>query len=355
MLDEVRLGLHRLRVHRGVHYLSGLRYVPGARVVASCLDRRRARGRVRRAPRDRADVRLDGGPLRGSRRRPRRHRHARTTCTSTRCGGGRARQGRPCTKPLGRNAAEAAEMLRLVREAGVFHGYLENDGVQPGGHEGRRDGRLGCARARPHDALARGSLGSARRPLLGCRDRRRRRASRHGLPRRRSRPRHRRQGRPGQRRLRLGRDARSTATRPPARTTPIAIVRFEDGRTATDRGSWTAKGGIEVRNEVYCERGRIVQDIDVHADPRVHRASRPATSRRRPMPTPAGSSRSPTSRARGPRRDDPPLRRGVPRRARAARDVPGRSRRQRIIDAAYRSMRSGRWEPVGGPRRGGRR
>ncbi len=31
-----------------------------------------------------------------------------------------------CTKPLGRTAAEAAEMLRLVVDAGVFHAYLEN-------------------------------------------------------------------------------------------------------------------------------------------------------------------------------------------------------------------------------------
>jgi len=31
-----------------------------------------------------------------------------------------------CTKPLGRTAAEAKEMLQLVEEAGVFHGYLED-------------------------------------------------------------------------------------------------------------------------------------------------------------------------------------------------------------------------------------
>ncbi|HNR42115.1 MAG TPA: Gfo/Idh/MocA family oxidoreductase [Bacteroidales bacterium] len=31
-----------------------------------------------------------------------------------------------CTKPLGRNAAEAFEMLRLVEKAGVIHGYLED-------------------------------------------------------------------------------------------------------------------------------------------------------------------------------------------------------------------------------------
>lgn len=31
-----------------------------------------------------------------------------------------------CTKPLGRNAREALEMLKIVEEAGVFHGYLED-------------------------------------------------------------------------------------------------------------------------------------------------------------------------------------------------------------------------------------
>jgi len=31
-----------------------------------------------------------------------------------------------CTKPLGRNAQEALEMLKMVEEAGVFHGYLED-------------------------------------------------------------------------------------------------------------------------------------------------------------------------------------------------------------------------------------
>ncbi len=31
-----------------------------------------------------------------------------------------------CTKPLGRNAEEALEMLEIVEKAGVFHGYLED-------------------------------------------------------------------------------------------------------------------------------------------------------------------------------------------------------------------------------------
>ena len=37
----------------------------------------------------------------------------------------------------------------------------------------------------------------------------------------------------------------------------IAILRFEEGRTATIEASWTAKGG----NEVYCGRGRIIHDM----------------------------------------------------------------------------------------------
>jgi len=37
-----------------------------------------------------------------------------------------AGKGVLCTKPLGRNAAEAFEMLEAVEKAGVFHGYLED-------------------------------------------------------------------------------------------------------------------------------------------------------------------------------------------------------------------------------------
>lgn len=38
----------------------------------------------------------------------------------------RAGKGVLCTKPLGRNAAEAKKMLEAVEQAGVFHGYLED-------------------------------------------------------------------------------------------------------------------------------------------------------------------------------------------------------------------------------------
>ena len=51
-----------------------------------------------------------------------------------------------CTKPLGRNAAEAKEMLEIVEQAGIFHGYLE-DLVYPPKHlkavEAVKNGALG--------------------------------------------------------------------------------------------------------------------------------------------------------------------------------------------------------------------
>lgn len=46
--------------------------------------------------------------------------------------------GVACEKPLGRNAAEARRMVELVEEAGVLHGYLENQLFSPSlvrGHE----------------------------------------------------------------------------------------------------------------------------------------------------------------------------------------------------------------------------
>ncbi|AWV96710.1 Gfo/Idh/MocA family protein [Arcticibacterium luteifluviistationis] len=38
----------------------------------------------------------------------------------------KAGKGVICTKPLGRNAAEALQMLRAVEKAGIFHGYMED-------------------------------------------------------------------------------------------------------------------------------------------------------------------------------------------------------------------------------------
>jgi predicted dehydrogenase len=41
----------------------------------------------------------------------------------------------------------------------------------------------------------------------------------------------------------------------------VMLIRFEDGRVATMDVSWSSKGGLESRFEAYREGGRIVQDI----------------------------------------------------------------------------------------------
>src|SRR5260370_23127419 len=42
-----------------------------------------------------------------------------------------ARKAIVCTKPLARNSHEAAEMVNLVRSAGVMHGYAETEVFSP--------------------------------------------------------------------------------------------------------------------------------------------------------------------------------------------------------------------------------
>ncbi len=43
----------------------------------------------------------------------------------------------------------------------------------------------------------------------------------------------------------------------------IMIMRFEDGRAATCDVSWSSKGGLEGRFELYGDAGRIIEDISV--------------------------------------------------------------------------------------------
>jgi predicted dehydrogenase len=61
-----------------------------------------------------------------------------------------------CEKPLARNAAEAKRMVELVEEAGVLHGYLENQLFQPSLERGRQIvwARGAAASGRPYLARA---------------------------------------------------------------------------------------------------------------------------------------------------------------------------------------------------------
>jgi predicted dehydrogenase len=53
-------------------------------------------------------------------------------------GKGAKLRGIACEKPLGRNAAEAGRMVELVEQAGVLHGYLENQLFQPNLERGKQ-------------------------------------------------------------------------------------------------------------------------------------------------------------------------------------------------------------------------
>ncbi len=242
------------------HYLAGLGFVPDARVVANAstgsergADFGRRHGIARTYDSIAAlcaDPAVDLAVIALP-----NHLHLEAVRTAVAAG-----KGVLCTKPLGRDATEAAEMLRLVREAGVFHGYLENEVFSPdvmklqemvaSGAMGRvltmraREGHSGPHAAHFWDGE---TAGGGAFLDMGC----------HCIE---------------AARFVFGKDARvrevfawgatlGHADKTTAEDNAIAILRFEDDRTATIEASWTAKGGIEVRNEVYCERGRIVHDL----------------------------------------------------------------------------------------------
>ncbi len=253
-----------------------------------------------------------------------------------------------CTKPLGRNAREAAAMLRTVEEAGVFHAYLENvvfnaemirmrEIVESGAI-----GRLTTFRAReghsgPHAAHFWDAELAGGGALLDM--------ASHGAEAARS---------------MFGKDVAVRdvfawgdtlvhGERTSLEDNAVMIVRFEDGRAATMDVSWSSKGGLESRFEAYGEGGRIVQDII--SSPLRAFIERPAgylgekvdadTGWVYPVPNETYAHGHDAMMA----------------------DVVGAFRDGRppqetfldglivntIIDAAYRSMKSGRWEAVERP------
>lgn len=327
------------------HYITGLRYVSAARVVANAsrggargedFARRNGIGRsYATIPELCADPEVDLVVVALP-----NHLHLEAVRAAVSAG-----KGVLCTKPLGRTGAEAREMLRLVRDAGVFHGYLENEVFAPEVMRVREMvasgalGRLLTMRSReghsgphaPHFWDAETAGGGAFLDM-GC----------HCIE---------------AARYVMGKDvavrevfAWGATLMHGGRTTgednAVAILRFDDGRSATIEASWTAKGGIEVRNEVYCERGRIVQDMS-------------ATPIRAFLEQPVGYLAEKTDADTGwvfPVADEPRVA-GYDEQFRHFVEcfVGGVEPRETfhdgyvvntIIDAAYRSMRSGRWEIV---------
>lgn len=172
-----------------------------------------------------------------------------------------ARHGKAvaCTKPLGRNGEEAAEMLRLVQSAGVFNAYLENivyltelvrmREMVEAGAIGRpitfraREGHSGPHAAHFWDAELAG--GGALLDMAS-----------HGIE---------------AARYIFGKEVQAEAAfawgatlvhtdRTSGEDNAIMIVRFADGRAATMDVSWSSKGGLEGRFEAYGDAGRIIHD-----------------------------------------------------------------------------------------------
>ncbi len=250
-----------------------------------------------------------------------------------------------CTKPLGRTAAEAAEMIRAVTDAGVFAAYLENVVFNPdilrmrdmvaAGAIGRvttfraREGHSGPHAAHFWDAgLAGGGA------LLDM--------ASHGVE---------------VARFLFGKslaarevfawgDTLVHGGRTTLEDNAMMVVRFADGRAATCDVSWSSKGGLEGRFEVYGDAGRIVEDISVGSMKAF--IERPAgylvekadaeTGWVFPVPDEVRIHGHDLMMADvvGAFRDG---------RAPAETFADGLAVNQ-ILDAAYRSLKSGRWEPV---------
>jgi predicted dehydrogenase len=173
-----------------------------------------------------------------------------------------AGKGVACTKPLGRNAAEAADMLRAVDAAGVFNAYLENvifnpdllrmrDMVRAGAI-----GRLTTVRAReghsgPHAAHFWNADLAGGGAMLDM--------ASHGVE---------------YARFLFGKDAPVAEVfawaatlvhgeRTSGEDNAILVLRLADGRAATIDVSWSSKGGLEGRFEAYGDAGRLITDISV--------------------------------------------------------------------------------------------
>lgn len=173
-----------------------------------------------------------------------------------------AGKGIICTKPLARTGAEAAEILRIVEDAGVWHAYAESSVFSPNvqkAHEMARSGGIGrllTMRAReahsgphaPHFWDAETAGGGALLDM-GCHTVE---SARHFF----------------------GKDNPVTevfawgstllhADKTSAEDTAVALLKFAEGQLAIIESSWAEKGGMQLRHEFSGSEGRIVTDSSV--------------------------------------------------------------------------------------------
>jgi predicted dehydrogenase len=252
-----------------------------------------------------------------------------------------------CTKPLGRNAAEAKEMLEAVRAAGVMHGYAETEVFSPAVVKARETieaggiGKVLTVRSReahpgPHDSwfLSRELAGGGAMLDMGCHTIE---AARYFI------------GKevPIVEVMAWG-DTLMHGHRTDAEDNAVLLCRFADGQLGQSELSWTARGGLDLRNEVYGTEGAIFTDITretplrIFSNPGIDYVVEKAESQRGWLFPPIDEAWIYGYRAEMKHfiecvRDGKP-----PRETFEDGYVVNR-----VLDAGYASMKSKRWEPVG--------
>ncbi len=165
-----------------------------------------------------------------------------------------------CTKPLGRNADEARRMLEAVRAAGVLHGYAETEVFSPAVMRAKSlidegaIGRVLTVRSReahsgPHAAHFWDIEEAGGGALLdmGC----------HTVE---------------AARYFIGKEVKPVEVlawgatlmhgeRTAAEDNAVVLLRFENGALGQSELSWTARGSLDLRNEVFGSEGSIFTDV----------------------------------------------------------------------------------------------
>jgi len=181
------------------------------------------------------------------------HREAALMCAA-------AGKDMVCTKPLARHADEAKDMLDTVREAGVMNGYAETEVFSPAVMHARKmieDGAIGdviSVRSReshigphsPHfwdpELTGGGALND-----MGCHCIS---AALYFLQ---------RQAKPSEC-LAWG-ELLYHQDKTKAEDNAVLLLRFDGGEMSVTETSWSAHGGLDLRNEIYGTEGVIFTDV----------------------------------------------------------------------------------------------
>lgn len=173
-----------------------------------------------------------------------------------------AGKGVVCTKPLARTAVEAAAIMDVVTSAGVWHGYAESsvfspnvtkafEMVQAGGIGELLTMRAREAHSGPHAAHFWDAETAGGGALLdmGCHTVE---SARHFF------------GKDNQiREVFAWGSTMVHADKTTGEDTAVALLRFERGQLAIIESAWTEKGGMQLRHELTGTGGRLVMDSSV--------------------------------------------------------------------------------------------